>query len=174
MSFFKRLFKPDTPAPSEGPPPREPLFLADYIHLAPTHEPPPPGGVHGMLHFDFRHVFPHVSWASDTIYRPENPSGFSLKVLTARHEPSGEVECMFFQQMFDGGKLVIRHFKVAPQDFDAIEHLVGDLEARYSTEFDRRDFRGARTSEDFKTMVTGGRPPPIPPIIPPPVPGAGS
>jgi len=173
MSFLNRLFKKDTPLPSDPSPP-EPLYLGDYAELAPTPNPPPPGGTFGMLHFDFRHVFPHVSWASDTIVRPENPSGFSLKVLTARHEPSGEVECAFFQQMFDGGKLVIRHFKVAREDFDAIEELVRNLEARYSTRFDCRDFRRARTSEDFKKMVTGGQPPPLPPSVPPPLPGASS
>ena len=173
MSFLNWLFKKDTPPPS-GPSQPEPLYLGDYAEFAPTANPPLPGGVYAMVHLDFRHVFPHVSWASDTIYRPENPSGFSLKVLTVRHEPSGEFECVFFQQMFDGGKLVIRHFKVAPEDFDAIEKLVRDLEVQHSTKFDCRDFRRACTSEDFKSMVTGGQPPPPAPSVPPPLPGAGS
>ena len=172
MSFLSRLFKKEEPPPSDSRPP-EPLFLGDYAELAPKDTPPPPGGTHGMIHFDFRHVFPHVSWASDTIYKPENPSGFGLKVLTARHEPSGDIECVYFQQMFDGGKLVIRHFNVAPQDFVAVEEMVRDLAVRHSTTFDCRDFRHVRTSEDFKKAITGGQQPP-PPILPPPLPGESS
>src|SRR5438105_8356367 len=116
MSFLSRLFKKEAPPPSDSQSP-EPLFLGDYAEFVPKDTPPPPAGTYGMIHLDYRHVFPHVSWASETIYRPENPSGFNLKVSTARQEPTGDIQCVFFQQMFDGGKLEIRHFDVAPQDF---------------------------------------------------------
>jgi hypothetical protein len=74
--------------------------------------------------------------------------------------------------MFDGGKLVIRHFDVAPKDFAAVEEMVRDLAVKHSTTFDRRDFRHVRTSEDFKKAITGGKEPPPP--MPPPLPGGSS
>ena len=135
------------------------VYIGDYAEFPPTEKPPLPHGTVGMLHIDFKHVFPHLAWTSDTIFRKENPSGFGLKILTARNEPSGQLECVFLQQMIDGGKFVIRRFSTTPVDFHLIVEMVNDLESSQSTKFTCEDYRGIRTAVEFKKRITGAAPP---------------
>lgn len=160
------------PLPVLRPTSPEPLYIEDYAEFDSTKGTLPPAGTFAMFNLDFKQVFPYVSWISDTIYRPENPSGFCLKILTARHEPSGELECVYLQQMFDGGKLVVRRFRLPPEDFGAIVELVNDLETRFSTYFHGADFRRVRTAAEFRAIMQGDQPgvstPDQPPVIEPP------
>jgi hypothetical protein len=159
------------PAKAAGPPPlpqphappvlqqnQSQVYIGDYAVFPPSEKPPLPHGTTAMLHIDFKHRFPHLAWASDMIYRKENPSGFSVKILTARHEPSGELDGVFLQQMFDGGKFVISRFTATHADLHLILELVNVQESRHSTKFTCEDYRNIRTAEEFKQHHAGGGP----------------
>jgi len=148
------------------------VHLVDYaaFHSRTTGQPAPPGGSVAIIHLDFVSVFPAVSWASETGYDAEYPAGFSYKVLSARHEPSGDFECVVVRQVSDGSKTILRRFMVSKDQFPMVEELVRHYEGVFSVRFNRREFLQARTPEEFNRLITGGEPPPLPPCQPPPLP----
>ncbi len=167
MSWFSRLFnRPELHQATEV------VHLLDYATFdGRTGRPVPPSGSVGILHLDFVSVFPAILWASDTSYDAEYPQGFSYKVLSARHEPSGEYECVVLRDLGDRGRTILRRFRLPKDQFPAeIDLLVRKYEPAFGVQFARRDFSQARTPEEFQRLVTGGQTPPLPSDQPPPLP----
>src|SRR6266404_5541448 len=169
MSWFSRLFSKQEPSgqsvhqvafatPDGAGPEADGVHIGDYATFdsRTTGQPPPPSGTVAIIHFDFVSVFPAVSWASEEGYDAEYPAGFSYKVLSARHEPSGDYECVVVRQVSDGSKTILRRFMVPKDQFPAVEELVRSYEEAFSVRFDRREFLQARTAEEFKSLITGG------------------
>jgi hypothetical protein len=180
MSWFSRILNKQEPSgqsihrvafatPDGAGPEAEGVHLVDYVTFdsRATGQPAPLGGSVAIMHFDFLSVFPAVSWASETGYDTEYPAGFSYKVMSARHEPSGDFECVVVRQVSDGSKTILRRFMVPKDQFSMVEELVRHYEELFSIRFNRREFLQARTPEDFNRLITGGQPPPLAPRQPP-------
>lgn len=123
----------------------------------------PRSGTVAILHLDFRSFFPAISWVSDVGNDAEFPTGFAYRVLSARHEPSGDFECVVVRQVADGSKTILQRFVLPKNEFPAgIDALVGEYETLFSVRFARRDLSQARTPEEFNRLITGSVPPTLP------------
>src|SRR5438067_1754033 len=160
MSWFSRMFNKQEPSgqsvhrvafatPDGVGPEAEGLYVGDYATFdsRTSGKAAPPSGSVAIIHFDFVSVFPAVSWTSETGYDAEYPAGFSYKVLSARHEPSGDFDCVVIRQVSDGSKTILRRFMVPKDQFPMVEELVRHYEEVFSVRFNRRDFLQAHTPE---------------------------
>ncbi len=160
MSWFSHLFRKEVlpPAPKPPPPEETGAFIPDFCTFEGGEgKSVPQSGTVALLHFDFFHVFPAFWWGSTRNHDREYPQGFSYRILSARHEPSGHYECVFIRDLGDRGKVIMNRTTLPKEEFPAkIDALVKQWEPRFNVQFLRRDLSNARSPEEFKRLMTGG------------------
>lgn len=150
----------------------EDYCLPDYAVLEAAGTLPVSGLVAGMLHVDFKNVFPYVAWVSKPIVLRASSEVIVQKYLSVRHAEQDIVQVVGFCQLADGVKQVFGQYTVGVGGFQQVEGMVNDFAARCPASFTRWDFSSARTVEEFADLLMGCRRPPSSGGGPPPLPGS--